>query len=425
MKTSQYNYKFCNNGKFYLFNGITYKFIEFDISLKPCIEELLRMPNEDWEGMPLFKLQLYNAGFLIDDNVNELEMLCDEIVKNRSIASYSLMILPTYDCNFSCWYCIQSHKHEYMSKDIVESIKKHIATYLLQNDIKSFDIHWFGGEPLLCFESHIVEISNFAIAFCKEHKINFHNSITTNGYLLNEEMILRMKDLNFRQFQITLDGSREFHNQTRNEQGIPSYDRIVNNVHSIINIIPNVKMFLRYNFTKENYTALDKLVRELNTVFEPDCRSKILISVIKVWQENRKKIDKDCFDKIFSTFTQAGYSIADVDLSNDYIRCNADKLHSYVIFHNGKVDKCNNIPPSEAAYELIDSGNISIINNKSNNILSVDVNCKKCKLFPVCLGPCFRDLNLNKAFECAEKNCNISTIERVKNYCLRAKMCHS
>lgn len=55
----------------------------------------------------------------------------------------------------------------------------------------------------------------------------------------------------------------------------------------------------------------------------------------------------------------------------------------------------------------------------------MDVNCKKCKLFPVCLGPCFRDLNLNKAFECAEKNCNISTIERVKNYCLRAKMCHS
>lgn len=423
MKTSQYNYGFCNKGKFYLFNGITYKFIKFDISLKPCVEELLRMPNEDWGEMYSFKLQLYNAGFLIDDDVNELERLFGEMVKNRSVASYSLMILPTYDCNFSCWYCIQSHKHEYMSGDIVESIKKHIATYLLQNDIKSFDIHWFGGEPLLCFDSHIVEISNYAINFCKTHGIDFHNSITTNGYLLNEDMILRMKDLNFRQFQITLDGSREFHNQTRNEQGIPSYDRIVNNVHSVVEMIPNVKMFLRYNFTKENYTSLDRLVQDLNTVFEPDCRSKVFISVIKVWQEDREKIDKDCFDNIFSAFTQAGYSIADIDLSNDYIRCNADKLHSYVIFHNGKVDKCNNIPPSEAAYELLDSGKISIINKKNNDILSVDVNCKKCKLFPVCLGPCFRDLNMNKVFECAETNCNISVMERVKNYCLRAERC--
>lgn len=121
MKASQYNYGFCNKGKFYLFNGMTYKFIEFDISLKPCVEELLRMPNEDWGEMYSFKLQLYNAGFLIDDDVNELERLFGEIVKNRSVASYSLMILPTYDCNFSCWYCIQSHKHEYMSGDIVES----------------------------------------------------------------------------------------------------------------------------------------------------------------------------------------------------------------------------------------------------------------------------------------------------------------
>lgn len=421
MKKSRYNYTFCHKNKFYIFNGITYKFVKFDIALKPYIEKFLCMPNEDWGEMSSIKSQLYNAGFLVDDNVKEFDSLCSEIVKNRSDRSYSLMILPTYDCNFSCWYCIQSHKHEYMSHDIVESIKKHITTYLLKNNIKYFDIHWFGGEPLLCFNSHISEISNYAISFCQAHGIIFHNSITTNGYLLNKDMILLMKDLKFKQFQITIDGSREFHDKTRNEQGIPSYDRIINNVHSVIDLIPNVRMFLRYNLTKENYISLNRMIEELNAVFEPKCRNKIFISVIKVWQEDRKQIDKDCFDNIYSSFIKEGYTIADVDLSNDYIRCNADKLHSFVIFHNGKVDKCNNIPPSEAAYKLLDSGDIISLNNENFDILSINDNCKECKLFPVCLGPCFRDTAKNKTFECAEKGCNISTMERVKNYCLRVE----
>ena len=67
---------------------------------------------------------MYDLKFIIDDDVNELEILRirnREAVRNQS---YQLIINPTLECNFRCWYCYENHKKGHMNETTVENIKK-------------------------------------------------------------------------------------------------------------------------------------------------------------------------------------------------------------------------------------------------------------------------------------------------------------
>ena len=60
------------------------------------------------------------------------------------------------NCNYSCWYCVQSHVPSVMSKETVERILTYIRFQIISGNIKSLQIEWFGGEPFLQF-GHIVK----------------------------------------------------------------------------------------------------------------------------------------------------------------------------------------------------------------------------------------------------------------------------
>ena len=218
MKNSKYNYIIdYDHDNCVLFNGLTLSMIQFDKKFKSNLKEILSNPHSlELLNAPL-KKKLFEHGFIINDNENEINKIIHNININSSIPKYTITISPTYECNFSCWYCIQRHEKEYMSIETVESIKKHLTNYLVDNNIKIFEIHWFGGEPLLCFNSHIKEISEYAMKICEQNEVVFINNITTNGYLINKDMAMAMSHLKFQQFQITIDGCREFHNKTRNQ----------------------------------------------------------------------------------------------------------------------------------------------------------------------------------------------------------------
>jgi uncharacterized protein len=408
----------------YIFNTLTYKTLEVPIRFDNKLSSLLKNPDSDWGEYNNIKEKLAINGVIVPNDYNEIEYLRSRIEQEINTPYYVLTILPTYTCNFACWYCVQKHKNEFMSSKTVEAVKKHIASYLIENQIKGLEIHWFGGEPLLCFENQVSEISRFALDFCKKNGIKFINNITTNGYLIDENMAKSMNELCFSQFQITIDGPRDIHNLTRNDNGKPSFDCILNNINTILKNLPEAQVFLRYNFTEGNLVQIDTMINEINEFFDISLRKKIMILAVKVWQEDKKKFSDICFDDIYTKFRQNGYSISNQELYNTYVKCDADLIHSRVIFHNGKVDKCNNILPVEAHSVLKDNGTIEDLVDDCvvwEDILSQKP-CCDCKFLPVCLGPCLnikRDLLCKSGcLKCADAENHWSIKERIKNYCL-------
>ena len=95
-------------------------------------------------------------------------------------------------------------------------------------------VDWFGGEPLLCFDNIIYPFSKKVKKWCAENDVIFYQSITTNASLIDDKMVDRMNEIGLNQFQITLDGGKEDHNEVRKSKAMPnSYDVIVKNIHSL------------------------------------------------------------------------------------------------------------------------------------------------------------------------------------------------
>ncbi|XRO74906.1 radical SAM protein [Methanocaldococcus sp. 28A] len=109
-----------------------------------------------------------------------------------------LILKITNRCNLNCIYCYSSNKS---NKDMDFETAKNAVDYILKIDDK-VKIQFTGGEPLLNFDL-IEKIINY----CNENYFNKYISyaIQTNGTLLNEEIIKKIKDLDIK-IGISIDG---------------------------------------------------------------------------------------------------------------------------------------------------------------------------------------------------------------------------
>ena len=160
--------------------------------------------------------QLVDSHFLVPDDYDEHQQvrnmrrilrIISEKYQKSGILHYT--ILPTTGCNARCFYCYeQGIKLDTMTEntanDVVEFIAKHCEG-------KTISIRWFGGEPTLAV-NRIEQI-------CRglhEKSIEFESRMTTNGFLLNEELILHCKhNWNLQSVMISLDGTEENYNRIK------------------------------------------------------------------------------------------------------------------------------------------------------------------------------------------------------------------
>lgn len=391
MKESKYNYHIpLNENQIIVFNGISLRF--FVIS-KVNHKELIRVLSDISEyeisdkHSSLLKT-MYDNGFIIPNEKDEFQFIKMKYEFHNNSSHYLLSILPTYKCNFSCWYCVQHHKNEFISPEIISRIKKHIKTYIQENSISVLELAWFGGEPLLSAES-IIDISLYAKEFCKSNHIKFINGITTNGSLLTNELIRDFAEIELNDYQITIDGNREFHNKIRFNKNIKdSFHLICNNIRTILDCIPKCNITLRYNYTANNIS--NTIIHDLNNEFPLEYRKKIVFFPRQVWQEDEEKISELKLQELVHNAENSGYI---VNTNNDVLHpyCYGEKKHYNTIFQNGTVDKCANISLNETRGELSNDGHIIWFKSQpeyQNTIFSTNNICLKCKYLPLCMGPC-------------------------------------
>ena len=144
MKPSKYNICLPYEDKYVIFNGVTKRFFFVSNRNKESFVQILSSPDDYIEDYAPFLKRMADEGFIVEDSVDELEVIKQQYESMNNSDYYHLMILPTYACNVSCWYCTQHHRNVHISDADVEKIKKHIAYYLTEHQLKGLHLSWFG-----------------------------------------------------------------------------------------------------------------------------------------------------------------------------------------------------------------------------------------------------------------------------------------
>ena len=231
MKPSFYNFFFRQEDYIICFNALSFNFFYLSHQREDIVKDIINNPDTYIDKIPFFYNKLKEGNFIIENDIYEPEKVIQKYNERINIKHYKLVLIPTLQCNFRCWYCIQSHVKGKMEEDILHRIYRHIEYMIIKEQIESLSIEWFGGEPFLYFSEIIKPISVFAKNICEKYSIPFISSATTNGFLITPEVVDQIQDYNFKGFQITLDGDREHHNKTRISKKVSSFDTIINNIN--------------------------------------------------------------------------------------------------------------------------------------------------------------------------------------------------
>lgn len=397
-KYSHYNIDLVYENKILLYNSLTDKFLIIENFLfelliasknEDCIEEINNYHQSFYESL------LHN-GFIVDKNLDEYEIIKNKIIEvDNNEEEFNIIINPTMNCNFNCWYCYEDHiKDSKMSINTIHKIKLLIDNVIANKKIKKIYLGWFGGEPLLHYEKVMLPILDYAHSISKANNIFFESDITTNGYLIKKEMIANFKEYDLNFFQITLDGNKAKHNEVRfvnKKRG--SYEEIIDNIKLLT--LHEFSVNVRINFTKDTLIGLDEVSEDLQ-----NCNKEYLsIDMHQVWQtkkDNDRTLDLEFENKIKDIkrkFTLNGYHVNNNDISHYTNSCYADKLNEVVINYNGDIFKCTarDFTKENSLGILDEQGNLKWDNTLYNLRQSAKLNnkpCKECPILPICGSGC-------------------------------------
>ncbi len=149
--------------------------------------------------------------------------------QNHPTVVKALCLHVAHDCNLACRYCFAG-EGEYHGRRALMSYEtgRKALDFLVAHSgsRRNLEVDFFGGEPLMNFEV-VRKLTAYGRELEKTHDKHFRFTLTTNGVLLDEE-VMRFCNLEMDNVVLSLDGRKEIHDRmrpTRNGKG--SYDLIV------------------------------------------------------------------------------------------------------------------------------------------------------------------------------------------------------
>ncbi len=191
---------------------------------------------------------------------------------NTSVASpvKALCLLISQDCNMRCEYCFAS-KGDYGKGRMLMSFEtgKKAIDFLIEKSAnrKALEIDFFGGEPLMNFKV-VKQVVEYAREQEKLHNKNIKFTLTTNGVLLNDEII---DFLNKEMYNVVLsvDGRREVNDRVRKTvNGKGTYDIFIDKYKKLVSKRGDKDWYVRGTFTKYNLDFAEDVMSLYNEGFE-------------------------------------------------------------------------------------------------------------------------------------------------------------
>lgn len=192
-----------------------------------------------------------------------------------------LILLSSEECNFRCVYCSQEFKRGSMLPEVRKGVLSHVRMRIKR--LRSMDISWFGGEPLLGYDA-IEELAPELQEQAKQNEVAFSSSMTTNGYLLFPERSRKLVNWGVTNYQITLDGTALEHDSHRPlANGEGTFHQILGNLIAMKAITEPFRVAVRFNFDRDNLPHAEALFAAIQAALGDDQRFLMRFRPVGQW----------------------------------------------------------------------------------------------------------------------------------------------
>ena len=174
--------------------------------------------------------------------------------KNNSNVIKALCLHVAHTCNLNCSYCFASQgKYQGDRALMTFEVGKQAFDFLIANSgtRRNLEVDFFGGEPLMNWDV-VKQLVAYAREVEKKHNKNFRFTLTTNGVLIDDDVI-EFANREMSNVVLSLDGRREIHDHFRRDYaGNGSYDKILPKFKKLVESRGGKGYYMRGTFTHNN-----------------------------------------------------------------------------------------------------------------------------------------------------------------------------
>jgi uncharacterized protein len=195
--------------------------------------------------------QLIKEGALFTEDIYQ-QYITD--FKSRPTVVKALCLHIAHDCNLACRYCFAG-KGEYHGDRALMSFEvgKTALDFLIQNSgsRRNLEVDFFGGEPLMNFQV-VKDLVRYGREQEKIHDKNFRFTLTTNGVLLDDE-VMEFANKEMSNVVLSIDGRKEINDYMRpSRNGKGSYELILPKFKKLAESRKQTNYYVRGTFTHNN-----------------------------------------------------------------------------------------------------------------------------------------------------------------------------
>lgn len=401
-ESSKYNLRTtAEDGSYILWNSYTGAISVFNPQQRQGVQALLK---EGYTGEPKGVVKyLSDRGFMVPKGTNEyrkVQLGFGQTHYRQDILE--LILLASEDCNFRCNYCYEDFARGTMQPSVREGIKNMVEKRASR--LQQLTVGWFGGEPLYGFAA-MEELGPFFTEIAEKHSIGYFSHITTNGYLMTPDVAEKLLAWKVTNYQITIDGMREQHDQKRPARdGSGTFDTIISNLIELKKRPEVFRVRIRVNYDRQNHPYLEELLVLLEKEFSGDHRFAVAFHGVGKWggpndkdlevcgkdevKIVKERLRKSAKDKGF----QPAGTLRDMNSLGKNV-CYAARPYNFIVGADGKLMKCT-IALDKQDHNIVGylKPNGDMILNADNYALWVepafetDTGCQKCAILPTCQG---------------------------------------
>lgn len=362
------------------------------------------------------------GGFLVENHLDERSEIYQKFKNAKENKNLSLIICPTLGCNLRCGYCYEGSQSEI--EFMKDSVADDIIEFVRKGSYENIALTWYGGEPLLAVD-RILDLQRKIGSIAKIAS----SSIITNGVLLTPEVFSKLTKVGIDRFQITLDGSEQYHDSRRVTHSMGgTFAKIVSNLRNINCSLHYLS--LRVNVDKSNaesfldlmdFFSKDEVLRKYIGVLYP-ARVTAWPTLPKKWKD--LCLNNDEFNEYYFELADKVYALYGLNLiklpETKNMYCGASADNSYVVGPSGELYKCwISVGNPKATVGNIANQNIDINPSEKKFWNEWDISkietCSKCKFLPLCMGGCaglIHIADMSNGGQCIQIKSNVDNVIR-------------
>ena len=212
-------------------------------------------------------VELKNAGKLFAPDT--FKQMAGKLKEKTAGVVKALCLHIAHTCNLNCAYCFASQGKYHGERAVMSfEVGKRALDFLIENSgtRRNLEVDFFGGEPLMNFEV-VKQLVAYARSIEKEHNKNFRFTLTTNGLLVDDDVI-EWANRECANVVLSLDGRKEIHDAYRVDYaGNGSWDRIVPKFQKFVEARGGKNYYMRGTFTHANPDFLTDIQQMLDLGF--------------------------------------------------------------------------------------------------------------------------------------------------------------